>query len=96
MSALAAMANFAWLSTSLGAATRFARALRNPAAVQAQWLERHLRRNAETAYGRAHHGRSIGNYQEFARRFPVVGYEELAPWCLLGPKLTSGPLKMSR
>jgi hypothetical protein len=80
ISARATVANLAWLASSVPAHLRFMNALRNPAAAQANWLQAHLRRNGETAYGNAHGCRAMSNYKEFARRVPIVGYDELEPW----------------
>src|SRR5262245_9956643 len=80
MNALASLANLGWLAASLPAHRNFVRALDRPAEAQANWLRAHLRRNAGTAYGRAHRLDTVGNYREFARRVPVVDYDELQPW----------------
>lgn len=47
---------------------------------QEQVLARLVRRNADTAYGRQHGFGGIRTPQEFARRVPPVGYDELRPW----------------
>lgn len=80
MSAGAALATLTWLAGSGPAWARFSRALADPAVAQARWLRRHLQRHRDTAYGREHGLAALGNYQEFARRVPVVGYDELQPW----------------
>ena len=80
MSVRATTAHLAWLASSLPAYRRFAAALENPAAAQARWLEAHLRRNGDSAFGRAHGCSAVGNPREFARHVPVRTFEELAPW----------------
>jgi hypothetical protein len=76
----ATLANLCWLTTSVPACHRFVRALRDPAAVQRNWLRRHLGRNSDTAYGRAHGCAEIQSYAEFARRVPMIDYDGIEPW----------------
>ena len=80
MNLLASLANVGWLAASLPAHRSYLRALAHPADAQARWLRTHLQRNADTAYGRSLRADTIGNYREFARRVPVVDYDELQPW----------------
>src|SRR5688572_2097220 len=80
MSTRAALANLTWLASSVPAHRRFVRALRNPAAAQADWLRTHLARNGNTAYGRVQGCDRMSNYAEFARRVPIVTYADLEPW----------------
>src|SRR5687767_6586909 len=80
MNARATIAHLGWLAASLPAYRRFTRALRSPAASQAEWLQDHLRANSETAYGRRHGAHEVRDYAEFARRVPVITYSELEPW----------------
>jgi hypothetical protein len=75
-----ALANAAWLATSIPAWQRFRRALLHPAETQADILRRLLASNAESAYGRAHGFERIRSYEEFRERVPVVDYDDLAPW----------------
>lgn len=74
------LANAGWLATGLPARRRFSRALDEPAAAQWQVLRTQLTRNAASAYGRNHGFAEIRSPEDFARRVPVVGYEELEPW----------------
>lgn len=76
----AALANAVWAASNLGMARRFASALREPAEAQACWLKAHLARDAESAFGRAHGFAGISDYVEFARRVPLRGWDEFAPW----------------
>ena len=76
----AALANGAWLASSVPAWLRFRRALQNPEEVQSEILRGLLARNAESAYGRAHGFGEIRNCEQFRERVPVVEYDDLAPW----------------
>ena len=80
MNTRATAANLAWLASCLPAYQRFRHALHDPGAAQSAWLQRHLARNRDSAYGRAHGIERISNYREFARRVPLVTYAELEPW----------------
>jgi hypothetical protein len=80
MSAGALLANVAWAAGNLGAARRFAAALREPEAAQAAWLRERLKRGAESGFGREHGFGGMANYVEFARRVPLRGWAEFAPW----------------
>jgi hypothetical protein len=77
---IAALANGAWLATSLPAWARFRRALRQPAETQRRILRRLLDINASCAYGRTHGFGEIRNYDEFRERVPTVEYDDLEPW----------------
>src|ERR1043166_9634184 len=76
----AAIANSLWIGGSLPALARFERALRQPAQTQPKMLRAFLARHANCAYGRAHDFASIRSYEEFARRVPLINYDDLAPW----------------
>ncbi|MEO6755128.1 MAG: GH3 auxin-responsive promoter family protein [Chthoniobacteraceae bacterium] len=76
----AAVANCAWLATSVPAWLRFHRALHEPERCQRQILRRLLSDNSESAYGRAHGFGEIRTYAEFRERVPIVDYEALEPW----------------
>jgi hypothetical protein len=80
MSPLATVANWAWLAASAPAHARFVRALRDPAGAQRIWLRAHLCKHASSAYGRSLGLGEIRDYEDFARRVPVVDYDDLAPW----------------
>ena len=76
----AACANLAWLALGAPAALRFHRALQDPAGAQWRVLRANLRRNADSAYGRAHGFGTISSAAEFARQVPLARYEDLEPW----------------
>lgn len=59
---------------------RFRRALSQPETEQRGRLQTLLERNEQTAFGRAHHFKSIRGYQDFAERVPLTDYEGLEPW----------------
>lgn len=74
------LANTAWAAGNLGAARRFAAALREPEAAQGAWLKGRLAQDAKTSFGQEHGFGGLGNYSEFARRVPLRGWAEFAPW----------------
>lgn len=76
----AAVAQTAWLASSLPAWMGLKRALREPAAAQQRLLRAWLSRDANCAFGRKCDFRSIKSYGEFAARVPLVTYEEVVPW----------------
>jgi hypothetical protein len=76
----ASIANALWAGSSLPAWRGFQRALNRPAETQQKLLRRLVRNNVNCAYGHAHNFGSVNNYAEFARRVPLVDYENLAPW----------------
>jgi hypothetical protein len=80
MKASATLANLAWLASSVPAWRRFRCALRDPAGTQSRHLHRLLARHAATAFGRTHRFASLASYEEFARRVPLVTYDDLTPW----------------
>jgi hypothetical protein len=59
---------------------RFEKALRDPAGAQARVLERLLRTNRETAFGRDHGFGTIRSAAEYARRVPLRDYEAVRPY----------------
>ncbi len=76
----AAVANAAWIASSLTAWIRFRRALREPEGTQREILRRLIARNVDCAFGRAHGLATIRSYEEFRERVPVVNYETVEPW----------------
>ena len=96
MSAGAFFANAAWAAGNWGAARRFAAALREPAAAQEAWLRERLRRDAESAFGREHGFGGMAGYVEFARRVPLRGWDEFAPWVERVRRGEAGVLGMER
>ncbi len=79
MSALAALANTLWLATGIGAARRFAAALRDPGGAQAAWLSRQMQRHAASAFGQQHDFAALRTPADLARRVPLVTYADLVP-----------------
>lgn len=61
-------------------ARRFRDALREPACAQAETLSRILRLAAGSPYGQAVGLAADLSYDAFARRVPIVDYEDLRPW----------------
>lgn len=76
----ATIANSLWTGSSFPAWRKFQRALHDPAEVQEGLLRRMLAVNADCAYGRTHGFGEIKSYEDFARRVPLVDYEDLEPW----------------
>lgn len=74
-----AAVNVLWSAASAGAWARFRGALRSPAAVQARVLSSCLRRNRDTAFGRAHGFDGIRSIAEYQARVPPASYDDLAP-----------------
>ena len=77
---IATAANLAWLATRSGAATRFRRQLRDPAAAQQAVLRDLLHGNAGSAFGRKHGFTGVRTPAEFAARVPLATYDDLEPW----------------
>jgi hypothetical protein len=80
MNLLPFLANLAWVASSWPGGRQFRRALHCPEQTQDEWLSRHLARHGNAAYGRAHGVDGIRSYAEFARRVPLVDYEDLEAW----------------
>src|SRR5579884_4023144 len=59
---------------------RFRRALANPRQTQWQLLQRMLRDNADTVYGRKFNFAAIGSIEEFQRAVPAVTYDDLTDY----------------
>jgi hypothetical protein len=76
----ATIANSLWIGSSLPSLAGFEHALRRPAQTQQKLLRALLARHAGCAYGRAHDFASIRSYEEFARRVPLINYDDLGPW----------------
>jgi hypothetical protein len=70
----------AWLASCWVPYRSLRRAQENPAAAQAALLERLLRANASSSYGREFGFRRLSTAREFQSAVPVVGYDELRPW----------------
>lgn len=80
MTPSALIANSLWLGSSLPGCLRFQRALRHPARAQQRLLTGYVRRNAGTAFGKAHGFGKIQTYRDFQRQVPLADYEALQPW----------------
>jgi len=75
-----AAAHAAWMASCWSPHHTLRRAQENPAAAQAALLERMLRANASSAYGRKFRFSRVRNTREFQSAVPIVGYDELRPW----------------
>ncbi len=75
----AAVANALWLATGIGAARRFHRALGDPGATQATWLQRQVQQHAPSAFGQSHDFAAIRTIGDFQRRVPLCTYDDIAP-----------------
>jgi hypothetical protein len=62
------------------ALAKFFNAAGNGRKTQDRILIQRIRRNADSDFGRAHQFTSISSYDEFARRVPVMTYEDLEPY----------------
>jgi hypothetical protein len=82
MNTRAISSNALWLAASVPGGLRFRFALQRPCVTQLAILQRSLKANAGTAYGRAHNFSAIRDYQDFARKVPIINYDELEPWVL--------------
>jgi len=59
---------------------RLVEQLQNPAIAQQSLLNQLLRDLAATEYGRAHAIKSSDDYETFAERLPLVGYDDIREW----------------
>ena len=76
----AAIANVAWLATSLPEWLRFNRAASRVEPTQRSLLSDYLRRNSETEFGKAHDFTAIRNYEAYAARVPTRTYDDYQHW----------------
>ncbi len=76
----AALANTAWLATSLVERARFLRSATEVEATQRGLLKSYLRNNAATEFGRAHDFANIDCWEAYAERVPARRYEDIAAW----------------
>src|SRR5215831_920982 len=74
------IANSLWTASNAPAWARFRRAIRRPQAAQGGQLRELLRKNAHTAFGKAHGFASLGSYEDFSNRVPLSDYTLLEPW----------------
>lgn len=79
-SVVALLANVGWLALSLPDALRWHRAAGDVAAAQKATLFRILRANANIQYPLPNAPASIRSVADFQRAFPLVSYDDLAPW----------------
>ncbi|HEX2780606.1 MAG TPA: GH3 auxin-responsive promoter family protein [Gemmatimonadaceae bacterium] len=80
MSVLPLVANLTTAAGGARARVRFARALRDPRGTQSRILQRILRANAASEYGRRHGFDRIVTARDFAERVPLMDYDAMAPW----------------
>jgi hypothetical protein len=73
-------AHAAWIASCWTPYRSLRRAQDNPATAQARLLERMLRANASSAYGRKFGFSQVRTAREFQSAVPIVDYDELRPW----------------
>ncbi len=73
-------AHAAWMASYWSPYRSLRRAQENPAVAQAALLDRMLRANASSAYGRKFGFSRVRTAREFQSAVPIVGYDELRPW----------------
>jgi hypothetical protein len=74
------LGNGLWALWNARAWQRHRRALRDPRRFQEEILQRTLRRNADTEFGRRHQYAKIRSLEEFRDAVPVRSYDEFEPW----------------
>lgn len=72
--------NLPWLAANVPGYLQFRQALGNPEQVQRSLLRSYLKKNAGTAFGRAHGFATIRTAEEYRQRVPLALWEDLAPW----------------
>jgi hypothetical protein len=77
---LRAGAHAAWLASCWAPYRALRRAQKNPAAAQAELLDRLLRANATCAYGRKFEFARLRTPRDFQSSVPVAGYGDLSLW----------------
>ncbi len=75
-----AIANLLWCLASGPSCASFTTALNNPAVAQQRILQRFLRKNSASSFGREHGLETVRTAAEFARRVPIRSYDEMRPW----------------
>jgi hypothetical protein len=73
-------AQAAWLASCWAPYRSLRRAQKDPAGAQAALLDRLLRANAASAYGRKFGFGRLRTPREFQSAVPIVGYDDLRPW----------------
>lgn len=72
--------NLAWAASRRASVRRFREALRNPALAQGELFSAHVKRTADSEWGRAHGYTRISSVSDFRSRVPVSTWTELKPW----------------
>lgn len=80
MSWASSAVNQVWRASSFGAYSHYMRALRSSRTYQDSLLKSYLRENEGAEFGKQHHFGKIRSYEEFRRRVPVRGYDEIESW----------------
>ncbi len=73
-------ANLLWFLSALPESVAFHHALNQVAGTQETYLRRLLRRNAKTAFGRAHNFTTITSVAEYQDQMPLSTYEDYEPY----------------
>jgi hypothetical protein len=76
----AALVNLAWAGSGAAPFLRYRAALANPAAAQARLLQRYLRDNADTDFGRRHGFARVRTPADFRAAVPLRNYDDFAPY----------------
>jgi hypothetical protein len=76
----AALANGAWFAASVPEWIRYEQSAANVELTQNRLLQRYLRQNAATEFGKAHDFARIRNWNEYAERVPAGTYDDFCPW----------------
>jgi hypothetical protein len=76
----AVIANAGWLAASIPEWARYRYAAANVEKTQRDLLQRYLRQNARTAFGKENHFARIHSWEEYAERVPPRAYDEFHPW----------------
>lgn len=77
---ICSVANSLWVAGCLPELARFRRDTKHVRDVQRRVLERILRANAATAFGRQHGFARIRSVHEYQQRVPACTYEDCRPW----------------
>jgi hypothetical protein len=77
---IATLANSAWLTGSIPEYLRFRRALGRVRVEQERVLQRILRRNESSEFGRSHQFSGIRTMREYRQRVPLRDYEDYRPY----------------
>lgn len=72
------MAGAAWMAANAAGCWRYGSALADPAAAQRTVLERYLRENAATAFGRRHGFSGIGSIEAYQAAVPLASYADFS------------------